>query len=239
MNFETYALNSNCRVQDHCKQIVNFGCEGYADELDGFVHLLAEKMPDDVDDILQSWNTLLDQWTTFQDFSRTIADLNKYRHFADGSKWILKYMATPDWLQKFAWKSMRFEAYKSVDGWWRYIDVFDETTGIHYEFKSTLASSTPNSSFAQQFTRDLWSAWDLDKIKWYYDGSKISELNKTQFVNKLENSSEFMNNFDSGTHPIKNVFEQYFIWDEFSTPQDLIFKLREDHDRFNLIFEIK
>ena len=55
---------------------------------------------------------------------------------------------------------------------------------IYYEFKSV--KNLPPSNFAKQFLKDLEIADNLDQIKWYFDGSKISRLDKEVFLRELE-----------------------------------------------------
>ena len=47
-------------------------------------------------------------------------------------------------------------------------------------------SNTILSDFAQQFLKDLEIANDLSQIKWYFDGKKISNLDKEVFLKELE-----------------------------------------------------
>ena len=55
---------------------------------------------------------------------------------------------------------------------------------VYYEFKSV--KNLPPSNFAKQFLKDLEIADNLDQIKWYFDGSKISRLDKEVFLRELE-----------------------------------------------------
>ena len=55
---------------------------------------------------------------------------------------------------------------------------------VYYEFKSV--TNIPPKNFAEQFLKDLEIANDLSQIKWYFDGRKISTLNKELFLEELE-----------------------------------------------------
>ena len=69
----------------------------------------------------------------------------------------------------------------------RIVDVVvdaSSTRPCYYEFKSV--TNIPPHDFAQQFLKDLEIANDLSQIKWYFDGRKISTLNKELFLQELE-----------------------------------------------------
>jgi hypothetical protein len=43
-----------------------------------------------------------------------------------------------------------------------------------------------NGTYATQFVKDLSEAKNLNQIRWMYDGSKVSSLNKTQILDLIE-----------------------------------------------------
>lgn len=89
---------------------------------------------------------------------------------------------------KIGGKNIRFELPTETELGLRRIDLVDvtnPTNPILYEFKSVI---TPfNNTYATQFVKDLSEANSLSQIKWMYDGSKVSSLNKTQILNLIEN----------------------------------------------------
>ena len=56
-----------------------------------------------------------------------------------------------------------------------------------FEFKSV--DNVPPNGFAVQFIKDmdLPEVSDLNQIKWWFDGKKVSTLNKQEFLNQLTN----------------------------------------------------
>lgn len=70
------------------------------------------------------------------------------------------------------------------------VDVVVDASSTHpcyYEFKSV--ANIPPQNFAEQFLKDLEIVGDLSQIKWYFDGKKISRLDKEVFLKELERSS--------------------------------------------------
>jgi hypothetical protein len=80
-------------------------------------------------------------------------------------------------------------------------DVTNPTTPILYEFKSV---QTPfNSTYATQFLKDLNAVDDLSQIKWLYDGSKVSSLNKVDYINLLKSNTGF------NSTKVRSIFSKY------------------------------
>lgn len=78
----------------------------------------------------------------------------------------------------------------------RRVDV--QVGNIFYEFKST--STLPPEGFSSQFIKDLDlnAVTNLLQIKWWFDGKKVTSLNKSEFLNQLENatiSQDIINKF--------------------------------------------
>jgi hypothetical protein len=113
---------------------------------------------------------------------------NDWGNFSDGSKWVFDYTSSSKGLTQFGGKTIRFELPIETELGLRRIDLADITNGeidkILYEFKSV---KTPfNSIYATQFVKDLSEAKNLNQIRWMYDGSKVSSLNKTQILDLIE-----------------------------------------------------
>jgi hypothetical protein len=159
-------------------------------QVDDFRELIEARMLDNVTDIFSGLKSHLDAGTEFRNLEQCINGLkNNWGNFSDGSKWILNYTSSSQGLTQFGGKTLRFELPIETELGLRRIDIADITTGeaskILYEFKSV---QTPfNSTYATQFVKDLAEASGLDKIRWLYDGSKVSSLNKTQILNLIEN----------------------------------------------------
>ena len=161
-------------------------------ELDNFKALLNTKTPNSASDIFNGLKSHLDAGTSFENMQQMISGLkNDWGNFSDGSKWVFNYTSSSQGLTNFAGKKIRFELPTKTELGLRRIDVADVTNPanpILYEFKSV---QTPfNSTYATQFVKDLSTANSLDKIKWMFDGSKVTtSLNKTQILNLIENST--------------------------------------------------
>lgn len=91
---------------------------------------------------------------------------------------------------------------------------------VYYEFKSV--TNIPPKNFAEQFLKDLEIANDLSQIKWYFDGRKISTLNKELFLEELEIRRELIEKWINDS---RQQSKDYFI-NFVSTNFELIFKIR-------------
>ncbi|UBM57548.1 hypothetical protein LAG90_12040 [Marinilongibacter aquaticus] len=90
-----------------------------------------------------------------------------------------------------------FEFTEVTAGGVRRVDV--RVGNTFYEFKSV--ASVPPSGFADQFVKDLnlGEVTQLDQLKWWFDGNKVSSLPKQQFLDALDNASVPQNIVDNLT----------------------------------------
>ena len=99
---------------------------------------------------------------------------------------------------------------------------------IFYEFKSV--NDVPPTGFATQFVKDmdLIDVTDLSQLKWWFDGNKINNLPKQQFLGQLHNIESSL------TSQVKNnLISKYAPGGTFDDVVDVV-------DRsFNKIFSIK
>lgn len=65
-----------------------------------------------------------------------------------------------------------------------------------YEFKSVATGGSPPAGFVDQFIKDLQlpDVNDISQIKWWFDETKVSSLNKTEFLDALNQAT-----IDQGT----------------------------------------
>lgn len=79
-----------------------------------------------------------------------------------------------------------FEFTEVTVGGVRRVDV--RVSNTFYEFKSVASNGLPPGGFANQFVKDLELAdvTDLSQIKWWFDGDKVTSLNKQEFLNALD-----------------------------------------------------
>lgn len=163
-------------------------------QVDDLRELLEARMLDKVTDVFSGLKSHLDAGTEFINFQQCISGLkNDWGNFSDGSKWILNYVSDSKGLSAFSGKKLQFELPTDTELGLRRIDIADITNGsgpndiILYEFKSV--QNPFNSTYATQFVKDLNAVDDLSQIKWLYDGSKVSSLNKTQILDLIENAN--------------------------------------------------
>lgn len=100
-------------------------------------------------------------------------------------RWIQRYFLSHP--EEFKGRVITFESQADVGSNVRRVDVVttgENNNSIYYEFKSI--THIPPKNFARQFLKDLEIADDLSQIKWYFDGRKISTLNKELFLQELE-----------------------------------------------------
>ncbi len=108
----------------------------------------------------------------------------------------------------------------------RIVDVVvdaSSTRPCYYEFKSV--TNIPPHDFAQQFLKDLEIANDLSQIKWYFDGKKISNLDKELFLEELEKVEIKRELIEKWINDSRRQSKDYFI-NFVSTNFELIFKIR-------------
>ena len=83
----------------------------------------------------------------------------------------------------------------------------------------------------------LHNVQSLEQLKWYFDGEKINNLNKLDFVSIL-NANE---NFNS--QKVVDLFENYRlsinITDEIEDIDDVLNFMTNNNEWFNLIFQVK
>lgn len=139
-------------------------------------------------DLLGGYKTLVSSGTRFENLGAMVSEFNKGANFAEGERWIQRYiLGNPD---EFKGRVITFESRLDAGETVRRVDVIskigDQGRPIYYEFKSV--SQIPPQHFAKQFLNDLEVAENLNQIKWYFDGKKISKLDKELFLKELEKS---------------------------------------------------
>ncbi len=100
-------------------------------------------------------------------------------------RWIQRYFLSHP--EEFKGRVITFESQADVGSNVRRVDVVttgENNNSIYYEFKSI--THIPPKNFARQFLKDLEVAENLEQIKWYFDGKKISNLDKELFLEELE-----------------------------------------------------
>ena len=139
-------------------------------------------------------------------------------------RWIqLYFLSHPE---EFKGRVITFESRLELGKTTRIVDVVvdaSSTRPCYYEFKSV--TNIPPHDFAQQFLKDLEIANDLSQIKWYFDGRKISTLNKELFLEELEKVEIDDKLISKWTSNLQESTKKSFL--EFID------------DNFNIIFQIK
>ena len=139
-------------------------------------------------------------------------------------RWIQRYFLSHP--EEFKGRVITFESQADVGSNVRRVDVVttgENNNSIYYEFKSI--THIPPKNFAQQFLKDLEIANDLSQIKWYFDGRKISTLNKELFLEELEKVEIDDKLISKWTSNLQESTKKSFL--EFID------------DNFNIIFQIK
>ena len=169
-------------------------------QLDEFVSLVSERIGGNFEGVMSGLARQLDNGTVFENFGSQITELRKHAQFADGGKWVLRYLSGDDGLRVFGGKKLQFEVKEIWDEgakrMARTLDVVDASNPdrrIFYEFKSV--KNFPPSNFKDQFTKDLKNAASLDQVKWIFDGAKIDDMAKFRTdmlgaIDKLELTEE-------------------------------------------------
>ena len=153
-----------------------------------------------------------------------IAEFKKGLSFAEGERWIQRYFLSHP--EEFKERVITFESRLELGKTTRIVDVVvdaSSTRPCYYEFKSV--TNIPPHDFAQQFLKDLEIANDLSQIKWYFDGRKISTLNKELFLEELEKVEIDDKLISKWTSNLQESTKKSFL--EFID------------DNFNIIFQIK
>ena len=139
-------------------------------------------------------------------------------------RWIQRYFLSHP--EEFKGRVITFESRLELGKTTRIVDVVvdaSSTRPCYYEFKSV--TNIPPHDFAQQFLKDLEIANDLSQIKWYFDGKKISNLDKELFLEELEKVEIDDKLISKWTSNLQESTEKSFL--EFID------------DNFNIIFQIK
>ena len=139
-------------------------------------------------------------------------------------RWIQRYFLSHP--EEFKGRVITFESRLELGKTTRIVDVVvdaSSTRPCYYEFKSV--TNIPPHDFAQQFLKDLEIANDLSQIKWYFDGRKISTLNKELFLEELEKVEIDDKLISKWTSNLQESTKKSFL--EFID------------DNFNIIFQIK
>ena len=153
-----------------------------------------------------------------------IAEFKKGLSFAEGERWIQRYFLSHP--EEFKGRVITFESQAYVGSNVRRVDVVttgENNNSIYYEFKSI--THIPPKNFARQFLKDLEVAENLEQIKWYFDGRKISTLNKELFLEELEKVEIDDKLISKWTSNLQESTKKSFL--EFID------------DNFNIIFQIK
>ena len=145
-------------------------------------------------------------------------------NFAERERWMQRYMMEhPD---EFKGRVITFESQADVGSNVRRVDVVttgENNNSIYYEFKSI--THIPPKNFARQFLKDLEVAENLEQIKWYFDGKKISNLDKELFLEELEKVEIKRELIQKWINDSRQQSKDYFI-NFVSTNFELIFKIR-------------
>lgn len=139
-------------------------------------------------------------------------------------RWIQRYFLSHP--EEFKGRVITFESQAYVGSNVRRVDVVttgENNNSIYYEFKSI--THIPPKNFARQFLKDLEVAENLEQIKWYFDGRKISTLNKELFLEELEKVEIDDKLISKWTSNLQESTKKSFL--EFID------------DNFNIIFQIK
>ena len=139
-------------------------------------------------------------------------------------RWIQRYFLSHP--EEFKGRVITFESQADVGSNVRRVDVVttgENNNSIYYEFKSI--THIPPKNFARQFLKDLEVAENLEQIKWYFDGKKISNLDKELFLEELEKVEIDDKLISKWTSNLQESTKKSFL--EFID------------DNFNIIFQIK
>ena len=139
-------------------------------------------------------------------------------------RWIQRYFLSHP--EEFKGRVITFESRLELGKTTRIVDVVVDAKSVYpyyYEFKSV--TNIPPKNFAEQFLKDLEIADDLSQIKWYFDGRKISTLNKELFLEELEKVEIDDKLISKWTSNLQESTKKSFL--EFID------------DNFNIIFQIK
>ncbi len=139
-------------------------------------------------------------------------------------RWIQRYFLSHP--EEFKGHVITFESRLELGKTTRIVDVVVDAKSVYpyyYEFKSV--TNIPPKNFAEQFLKDLEIADDLSQIKWYFDGKKISTLNKELFLQELEKVEIKRELIEKWINDLRRQSKDYFI-NFVSTNFELIFKIR-------------
>jgi hypothetical protein len=165
----------------------------------------------------------LDRYKNCTGYALLINDLKTAQFGKNiGAQYVCEVMKT--YPSEFPAGNVIFESVEVVPGGVRRIDVkLNTIPPIYYEFKSV--STIPPTDFVMQFTKDLSNAevTTFSQLKWYFDRSKLTSLNKQAFMEALNNATipESVVVKWSSANPTKSGFLQVI-----SQNFDIIFKLK-------------
>ena len=177
-----------------------------------------------LEELLSGYKVLVASGTKFENIGAMIAEFKKGLNFAEGERWIQRYFLSHP--EEFKGRVITFESQAYVGSNVRRVDVVttgENNNSIYYEFKSI--THIPPKNFARQFLKDLEVAENLEQIKWYFDGKKISNLDKELFLEELEKVEIKRELIEKWINDSRRQSKDYFI-NFVSTNFELIYKIR-------------
>jgi hypothetical protein len=135
--------------------------------------------------LLKGYHELVSSGTKFKKNDKMIEELAKGANFAVGERWIQRYITSH--VDDFKGAEITFEEILDAGNVTRRVDVVNVVNKkrIFYEFKSV--REVPPANFANQFLKDLNNpnVSEFDQLRWIFDGEKVKELKKADFINEL------------------------------------------------------
>jgi hypothetical protein len=127
-------------------------------------------------------------------YSKVVTDIIKGGNFSEGAMWVAE--GVKKYGNDFPAGTTVFE--EVLEGGVRRVDIivtngFQGNKDLFFEFKSVY--DVPPSGFATQFIKDmdLGEVTDLNQLKWWFDGKKVTSLPKQQFLDQLETGLQSLN----------------------------------------------
>lgn len=117
-------------------------------------------------------------------YAKVISDIKAGNNFTEGAMWVAE--GVRKYSNDFPANSTVFE--EVIENGARRVDV--KVGNILYEFKSN--ATAPLFGFdVTQFVKDMSAGEvsNLNQIKWWFDGKKVTSLPKQQFIDLLQNAN--------------------------------------------------